>query len=47
VSNMRILPFSAKAVLYLAVLIAAPLAPLALTMVPLERVINGLIKLVL
>jgi len=47
VSDMRILPFSTRTVMHLATIVAAPLAPLTLTMVPLERMIDGLIKLIL
>jgi hypothetical protein len=45
ISEIRILPFSLKTVALLAILIAAPLAPLALTMIPLNKVLNSLIKL--
>jgi hypothetical protein len=47
VHEMRLLPFSRNAVVRLAVLIALPLAPLALTMVPFEVMLEQLIKLVL
>jgi hypothetical protein len=46
VSEMRVLPFSLKTIVRLGALIAAPLAPLALTMMPLHQALNGLIKLV-
>jgi hypothetical protein len=45
--EMRLLPFSRNAVVRLAVVIALPLAPLALTMVPFEVMLEQLIKLVL
>jgi hypothetical protein len=45
VSDMRIQPFSLKTIVRLGVLIAAPLAPLALTMMPLHKVVDGLVKL--
>ncbi len=47
VHEMRLLPFGRNAVMRLAVLIALPLAPLALTMVPFEVMVEQLIKLVL
>ena len=47
VREMRVVPFSNQAIVRLAVIIALPLAPLALTMAPLERIIDGLIKLAL
>jgi hypothetical protein len=47
VHEMRLLPFGRNAVVRLAVLIALPLAPLALTMVPFEVMLEQLIKLVL
>jgi hypothetical protein len=47
VSDMLILPFSPKTVLRLAIVVAAPLAPLTLTMMPLDRMVDGLIKLLL
>jgi len=47
VSDMRILPFSTKTVLRLAIVVAAPLAPLTLTIVPLDRMVEGLVKLLL
>ncbi len=45
ISEMRVLPFSLKTIVRLGALIAAPLAPLALTMMPLHQALNGLIKL--
>jgi hypothetical protein len=47
VHEMRLLPFSRNAVVRLAVVIALPLAPLALTMVPFEVMLEQLIKLAL
>jgi hypothetical protein len=47
VSEMRILPFNSKTILRLAMMIVAPLVPLTLTMIPLERIVDGLIKLLL
>ncbi len=47
VSDMRILPFGSRSVLHLAILVVAPLTPLVLTMIPLERVVETVLKLVL
>jgi hypothetical protein len=47
VSNMRLLPFSARTVARLAIIVSAPLAPLTLTMVPLGSMLDGIIKLLL
>lgn len=47
VREMRAVPFSRDTVIRLAIIIILPLLPLALTMVPLERMIDRLIKLVL
>jgi hypothetical protein len=47
VRGMNILPVNGKTILGLALIVCAPLAPLALTMVPLERLMEGVIKLVL
>ena len=45
ISDMRILPFSLKTIVRLGALIAAPLAPLALTTMPLHQALQGLIRL--
>ena len=45
VSEMRILPFSKKTVLRLAIILVAPLLPLTLTIIPLEKMVDRLIKL--
>ncbi len=47
VSDMRLLPFGKNAVVRVFVLIALPLLPLALTMFPLEVLLQQLIKLVI
>jgi len=47
VREMRMLPFGKDAVIRLAVLIAAPLLPLTLTMVPVEEIVDRLLKMVL
>ena len=46
VSEMRFVPFTKETVIRLAIIIVLPLLPLALTMVPLEKIIEQLIKLV-
>ena len=43
VRTMRVIPFSKEAILQLAVVTAAPLAPLLLTMMSLEEILNKLI----
>ena len=45
VSKMRIIPVSKDAVIRLALIIIVPLLPLTLTMIPLERIIDQLFKL--
>jgi hypothetical protein len=45
--EMRIVPFGVKALMRLALIIAAPLALLTLTIVPLDRAVQGLVKLLL
>jgi len=45
VSKMRIIPVSKDAVIRLALVIILPLLPLTLTMIPLERIIDRLIKI--
>ena len=45
VTEMRLVPFTKKEVLYLAIIIVLPLLPLTLTMVPLEKIIDHLIHL--
>ena len=47
VSEMRVFPFNTRAVLHLAILVLTPLGPLVLTIVPIERVVKGVIKLLL
>jgi hypothetical protein len=47
VREMRLLPFGRNVVMRLLILIALPLAPLALTMVPFEVLLHQLIKLAL
>jgi hypothetical protein len=47
VYEMRLLPFSRKAVIRLAVLIGLPFLPLTLTMVPFEQILSQLIKLLI
>jgi len=47
VSEMRVFPFNTRAVLRLAILVLTPLGPLVLTIVPIERVVKGVIKLLL
>ena len=44
--EMRFLPFAPKSVLRLAIVVALPLAPLVLTVIPLNEVISRLIKLI-
>jgi hypothetical protein len=44
---MHLVPFGRRVVLGLAVLVALPLLPLALTMVPLEEMIGRAVKLFL
>jgi hypothetical protein len=46
VSEMRFVPFTKDTVIRLAIIIILPLLPLTLTMVPLEKMIDHLIKLV-
>ena len=45
VSKMRMVPFSRDAVIRLALVIILPLLPLTLTMIPLERIVDQLIRL--
>jgi hypothetical protein len=47
VNEMRVFPFDTRVVLRLAILVLAPLGPLALTIVPIDHVVKGLIKLLL
>jgi hypothetical protein len=47
VSEMRVLPFSWSTVMRLVILIVTPMAPLVLTMVPLEQLIERLAKILL
>jgi hypothetical protein len=45
--EMSFVPFALKSVLRLAIIVALPLLPLVFTMIPLDEVINRLVKLVL
>ncbi len=45
ISGMRILPFTLRTIVRLGALIAAPLAPLVLTTMPLHQALQGLIRL--
>jgi hypothetical protein len=47
VTGMRILPFGKDTVIRLAIIIVIPLLPLTLTMIPLEQIVDRLIKLLL
>jgi hypothetical protein len=47
VSAMRLVPFGKDTVIWLAIIIIAPFLPLTLTMIPLERIVDQLLKLVL
>jgi len=44
VIEMRVLPFSKKTVLRLAIILVIPLLPLTLTIIPLEQMVDRLIK---
>lgn len=46
-NEMRLLPFSRRVVSHLLIIIALPLFPLVLTMIPLEQMINQLFKMFL
>jgi len=46
VNKMRTVPFGKETVIRLAILICAPLLPLTLTMIPLDQVIDRLVKFV-
>lgn len=46
VSTMRLVPFGKGTVIRLAIIIIAPFLPLTLTMIPLERIVDQLLKLV-
>jgi hypothetical protein len=45
VSEMRILPFGKKTILRLVIILVVPLLPLTLTIIPLEQMVDRLIKL--
>jgi len=45
VSEMRILPFGKKTILRLLIILVVPLLPLTLTIIPLEQMVDRLIKL--
>jgi hypothetical protein len=47
VQNMRLLPFTRDAVVQLAVITLVPVAPLLLTMIPLEELLKRLVQIVL
>lgn len=47
VSAIRLVPFEYDTVLRLAIIIAAPFLPLTLTMIPFERIVDHVVKLVL
>jgi hypothetical protein len=47
VNKMRIVPFGKETVIRLAILICLPLLPLTLTMIPLDQVLDRLVKLVM
>lgn len=47
VNGIRIVPFSKDIVIRLAIILITPFLPLTLTMIPLERIVDRLIKLVL
>jgi len=47
VSETRIVPFTKETVIRVAIIILFPLAPLTLTMLPLEQIIDQLIKLLI
>jgi hypothetical protein len=47
VSEMRIVPFGKETVIRLAIIIILPFLPLTLTMIPLDQIIDRLLKLVL
>jgi hypothetical protein len=46
-SHMATLPFTNRTLAQLAILILLPIAPLALTLMPVDKLIDGLIKLLL
>jgi hypothetical protein len=45
VRNMRLVPFGMQAVLQIGVVAALPIAPLVLTMIPLEEVVRRLLTM--
>lgn len=47
VSEMRLVPFTKDTVIRLAIVVILPLLPLTLTMVPLEQIVDQLIKLMI
>ena len=47
VSAMRLMPFGKDTLIRLAIIITAPFLPLTLTMIPLERIVDQVLKLVL
>jgi hypothetical protein len=47
ISEMRIVPFTRKAVLRLAIVLVLPLLPLLLTMIPFEQLVDRALKLVM
>jgi hypothetical protein len=46
VKGMKLVPFGKDALLRLAVIALAPVAPLVLTMIPLSELLNQLLKIV-
>jgi len=46
VSDIRLVPISKRVVLRLAVILIVPILPLTLTMVPLDKIVDRVIKLV-
>ena len=47
VQNMRVVPFTRDAVVQLAVITLVPVAPLLLTMIPLDELLKRLVQIVL
>ena len=46
ITKMRLVPFGKETIVRLAIIVAAPFLPLTLTMIPLEQVIDRVVKLV-
>jgi hypothetical protein len=47
VRDARLMPFSRKCVVRLAIMLAIPILPLMLTMIPIDQIVNRALKLVL